>query len=43
MFYQVKDLTKGPIHPKELLRVTDVETVQKYLLEEVQKYTAQLE
>ncbi|MCK9166413.1 MAG: DNA-directed RNA polymerase subunit beta' [Acholeplasmataceae bacterium] len=30
-------LNKGPIHPKELLRVTDVETVQKYLLEEVQK------
>jgi DNA-directed RNA polymerase subunit beta' len=32
---------KGPIHPKELLRVTSIREVEKYLLEEVQKvYTA---
>ena len=30
-------LNKGSIHPKELLRVTNVGTVQKYILEEVQK------
>ncbi len=30
-------LNKGSIHPKELLRVTNVETVQRYILEEVQK------
>ena len=30
-------LHKGSIHPKELLRVTGVNAVQKYILEEVQK------
>lgn len=30
-------LNKGSIDPKELLRVTDVRTVEKYLLEEIQK------
>ncbi len=30
-------LSKGSIHPNELLRVTDSETVTKYILEEVQK------
>src|SRR5690606_14265311 len=35
-------LSRGSIHPKELLRVTDVETTSKYILEEVQKvYRAQ--
>ena len=35
-------LTQGSIYPKELLRVTSVERVQKYILEEVQKvYYAQ--
>ncbi len=30
-------LVKGSIAPKELLRVTDTESVQKYIIEEVQK------
>ncbi len=30
-------LIKGPIHPKELLRIKGTEAVQKYLVEEVQK------
>ncbi len=30
-------LNKGSIHPKELLRVTNIRTVEKYLAEEVQK------
>ncbi len=30
-------LTDGTIDPKELLRVTDMETVQKYILQEVQR------
>ena len=30
-------LMKGPISPKELLRVKDAEAVQKYIVEEVQK------
>ena len=30
-------LMKGSIHPKELLRIKDAETVQKYIVEEVQK------
>ncbi len=30
-------LMKGPISPKELLRIKDAETVQKYIVEEVQK------
>jgi DNA-directed RNA polymerase subunit beta' len=35
-------LTDGTINPKELLRVTDMETVQKYFLSEVQRvYRAQ--
>ena len=39
---QGQKLIKGSIDPKELLRVTDAETVQKYILEEVQKvYRAQ--
>lgn len=30
-------LMKGSIHPKELLRITDAYTTQKYIIEEVQK------
>ena len=30
-------LIKGSIHPRELLRITDAYTVQKYIIEEVQK------
>ncbi|TOF71644.1 hypothetical protein CGJ15_27890, partial [Vibrio parahaemolyticus] len=30
-------LTEGSIDPKELLKVTDLTTVQEYLLHEVQK------
>ena len=32
-----QDLTEGSIDPKELLKVRDVQTVQEYLLREVQK------
>jgi DNA-directed RNA polymerase subunit beta' len=32
-----KQLTEGTINPKELLRVTNMETVQKYILSEVQR------
>ncbi|KHD85746.1 DNA-directed RNA polymerase subunit beta' [Bacillus ginsengihumi] len=32
-----QELTEGSIDPKDLLRVTDVKTVQEYLLHEVQK------
>jgi DNA-directed RNA polymerase subunit beta' len=32
-----QELTEGSIDPKELLRVTDMQTVQEYLLREVQK------
>lgn len=32
-----QELTEGSIDPKDLLRVTDVTTVQEYLLREVQK------
>jgi len=32
-----QQLTEGSIDPKELLRVTDMETVQQYILKEVQK------
>ncbi|MEW8986373.1 MAG: DNA-directed RNA polymerase subunit beta', partial [Bacillus sp. (in: firmicutes)] len=32
-----QELTEGSIDPKELLRVTDMKTVQEYLLREVQK------
>lgn len=35
-------ITEGPIDPKELLRVKDVESAQKYILQEVQRvYRAQ--
>ncbi len=37
-----QQLTEGSIDPKELLRVTDMETAQQYILKEVQKvYRAQ--
>ncbi|MFI3329155.1 MAG: DNA-directed RNA polymerase subunit beta' [bacterium] len=40
--YQGQRLMKGSIAPRELLRVTDAETTQKYIIEEVQKvYCAQ--
>ena len=35
--YAGQQLTEGAIDPKELLRVTDMETVQQYILKEVQK------
>jgi DNA-directed RNA polymerase subunit beta' len=35
--YAGRQLTEGSIDPKKLLRVTDMETVQEYILKEVQK------
>jgi len=35
--YAGQQLVEGTIDPKELLRVTDIETVQKYIINEVQR------